>query len=206
MDCWIIVFYMKEKSEIIVIAQEIFKRYGYKKTTLKDIGEAVGLDKTSLYHYFKNKEDLFIEVLLLNFQRYKDQFTTISQPLSVQEQVYLFFEYHLKFFLKNSLFSHLISLDFKLLSKNILSRIVEVREFEYQFFSNLIEEGISNGEIRNLNTKQIVTTFFHLLEGLKRNITSNRLILKEEPDLKLILADIRSSIALFFTGIKKLNK
>lgn len=194
-----------EKSEIIVTAQEIFERFGYKKTTLKDIGEAVGLDKTSLYHYFKNKEDLFIEVLLLNFQRYKDQFTTISQPLSVQEQVYLFFEYHLKFFLKNSLFSQLISLDFKLLSKNILYRIVEVREYEYQFFSNLIEEGISKGEIRNLNTKQIVTTFFHLLEGLKRNITSNQLIHKEEPDLKLILADIRSSIALFFTGIKKLT-
>ncbi|QEE14515.1 TetR/AcrR family transcriptional regulator [Promethearchaeum syntrophicum] len=196
---------MMEKSEIIVTAQEIFERFGYKKTTLKDIGEAVGLDKTSLYHYFKNKEDLFIEVLLLNFQRYKDQFTTISQPLSVQEQVYLFFEYHLKFFLKNSLFSQLISLDFKLLSKNILYRIVEVREYEYQFFSNLIEEGISKGEIRNLNTKQIVTTFFHLLEGLKRNITSNQLIHKEEPDLKLILADIRSSIALFFTGIKKLT-
>lgn len=51
------------KDRIIEGAAHCFVRYGYSKTTLDDIGKSVGLKKNSLYHYFKNKEDIFFAVL-----------------------------------------------------------------------------------------------------------------------------------------------
>lgn len=51
------------RDNIIVVSQDIFKRYGYKKTTLDDIAIAVGKGKSSLYYYFSSKEDLFLAVI-----------------------------------------------------------------------------------------------------------------------------------------------
>jgi len=36
-----------------------FARYGYRRTSLGDIAEEVGLSRPALYHYFRNKEDVF---------------------------------------------------------------------------------------------------------------------------------------------------
>lgn len=52
------------RENILKIAQEIFSKYGYKKTTLDDIANAVRKGKSSLYYYFKSKEDLFQAVIL----------------------------------------------------------------------------------------------------------------------------------------------
>jgi len=52
------------KESILKIAQEIFSKYGYKKTTLDDIANAVRKGKSSLYYYFKSKEDLFQAVIM----------------------------------------------------------------------------------------------------------------------------------------------
>ena len=51
------------RESILKIAQEIFSKYGYKKTTLDDIANAVRKGKSSLYYYFTSKEDLFQEVI-----------------------------------------------------------------------------------------------------------------------------------------------
>ncbi len=51
------------RENILNIAQEIFSKYGYKKTTLDDIANAVRKGKSSLYYYFNSKEDLFQAVI-----------------------------------------------------------------------------------------------------------------------------------------------
>jgi AcrR family transcriptional regulator len=52
------------RETILKIAQDIFSKYGYKKTTLDDIANAVRKGKSSLYYYFKSKEDLFQAVIM----------------------------------------------------------------------------------------------------------------------------------------------
>jgi AcrR family transcriptional regulator len=44
-------------------ARHIFERYGYRKTTIEDIGKACGFGKAALYHYFTSKEEIFAEVV-----------------------------------------------------------------------------------------------------------------------------------------------
>jgi AcrR family transcriptional regulator len=51
------------REAILQIAQDIFSKYGYKKTTLDDIANAVRKGKSSLYYYFNSKEDLFQAVI-----------------------------------------------------------------------------------------------------------------------------------------------
>lgn len=49
--------------EILQAAQEAFARHGYKKTTLEDIADRLGMVKSALYYYYPNKQELFIAVI-----------------------------------------------------------------------------------------------------------------------------------------------
>lgn len=52
-----------KREEILQTALEVFSRQGYRKASLREISEAVGLTQAGLLHYFDSKEELFAEVL-----------------------------------------------------------------------------------------------------------------------------------------------
>lgn len=54
---------MTKKEMILEAASQCFARYGFDKTTLDDIGNQVGLNKASLYYYYKNKEMIYAAVI-----------------------------------------------------------------------------------------------------------------------------------------------
>ena len=54
---------MDTKQQIIMSALELFFNNGYEKTSLNDITGKVSITKPALYYYFKNKHELFIEVV-----------------------------------------------------------------------------------------------------------------------------------------------
>ncbi len=56
---------VNKRHRILQAASEVFARYGYDKTTLEDIGKKCGLNKASLYHYFRNKEDIYVQVIMV---------------------------------------------------------------------------------------------------------------------------------------------
>ena len=50
-------------QELLKAALEVFARNGYRNTTLEEIGEAAGVTKGAIYHYFANKESLLLAVI-----------------------------------------------------------------------------------------------------------------------------------------------
>jgi len=53
----------KKKEKIIESATNIFSRFGIKKSTMDEIAQKIRMGKSTLYHYFKNKEEIFLEVV-----------------------------------------------------------------------------------------------------------------------------------------------
>jgi AcrR family transcriptional regulator len=51
------------KEQIIEAAREVFAKYGYRKTTIEDIASAVYKAKSSVYHYFTGKDEIFRAVI-----------------------------------------------------------------------------------------------------------------------------------------------
>ena len=51
------------RNAIISIASEVFARFGFKKTTVDDIAQALRKGKSSIYYYFSSKEDIFRAVV-----------------------------------------------------------------------------------------------------------------------------------------------
>lgn len=62
------------KEVILIKAKEVFSKFGFRKTSLDDIARACGKGKSSLYYYFKNKEEIFEEVIARDVDRMKADF------------------------------------------------------------------------------------------------------------------------------------
>lgn len=54
------------RTGIVNAATRLFSEKGYAQTTMSDIARAVGLQQSSLYYWFRNKEQLLGETLLVN--------------------------------------------------------------------------------------------------------------------------------------------
>jgi AcrR family transcriptional regulator len=80
-----------KKEQVLQAASEVFARFGFDKTTLDDIGRRAGLNKASLYYYFKNKEEIFIAVVLAETQAFVGDLQHKTLEISdVREQVQFF--------------------------------------------------------------------------------------------------------------------
>lgn len=51
------------RNTIVSIASEVFAKFGFKKTTVDDIAQALSKGKSSIYYYFSSKEDIFKAVV-----------------------------------------------------------------------------------------------------------------------------------------------
>ena len=52
-----------KREEILSRALEVFAEKGYRRASLREIAESVGLSQAGLLHHFSSKEELFAEVL-----------------------------------------------------------------------------------------------------------------------------------------------
>jgi AcrR family transcriptional regulator len=52
----------KKRSEIVDIAAQVFLEEGYERASMSEIAGRVGGSKTTLYGYFKSKQELFVAV------------------------------------------------------------------------------------------------------------------------------------------------
>ncbi len=55
--------YDEIKEQIKTAAKDMFCKYGYTKTSMKDIANHSNKSKSSIYHYFENKESVFVTVV-----------------------------------------------------------------------------------------------------------------------------------------------
>jgi AcrR family transcriptional regulator len=52
------------RKKIIITSGQIFSRYGFRKTTMDEIAGALKMGKSSIYYYYKSKEEIFEAVVL----------------------------------------------------------------------------------------------------------------------------------------------
>ncbi|MCB9482098.1 MAG: TetR/AcrR family transcriptional regulator [Desulfobacteraceae bacterium] len=67
------------RNTILDVTRELFLSQGYKKTTIRQIIEKAGIKTGSLYHFFKDKEDIFLNIVreaYFDFIEYSDTITS----------------------------------------------------------------------------------------------------------------------------------
>jgi AcrR family transcriptional regulator len=63
-----------QRGQILEAAESVVRSFGYAKTTMADIARAMRRGKSSLYHYFPSKEQIFVELLRKEIEDLKGEF------------------------------------------------------------------------------------------------------------------------------------
>jgi TetR/AcrR family fatty acid metabolism transcriptional regulator len=54
---------MSKRNAILAAATRLFSRKGFKGTSMAELSKATGAAGGTIFHHFKNKEDLFLNML-----------------------------------------------------------------------------------------------------------------------------------------------
>lgn len=192
------------KERIGQAAIECFERYGLEKTTLEDIAKTVGLNKTSLYYYYKNKEDIFIEVAIREGQSFIDtlQKSTLKKK-GVENQISFYLESRLNYY-TNVLNMNRVSVES--LDK-ILPRFFELYDAmmvqEKAFLTKLLTQAIAHEKLDLTDPENIASVLINFANALKHS-TEQQAILKRqvEIDYAQSLRDTKFLVSLIFRGLR----
>ncbi|MCH6264666.1 MULTISPECIES: TetR/AcrR family transcriptional regulator [Neobacillus] len=73
------------KEQVIVAAKNCIISKGLSNLSMKDIAEEAGISTGIIYHYFKSKEDLLMQVLKVSFRRSHEKVMETVEPLQNPE-------------------------------------------------------------------------------------------------------------------------
>ena len=186
-------------------AMQCFARYGLEKTTLDDIAKAVGLNKASLYYYYKNKEDIFLEVAVNEGeQSIRDLQEKTQQQHGLEQQVAFYLQERFNYY-KNVLNLNKISPE---MVNRLLPRFFELYDGmvqeEIRFLATLISNGIQAEEIMHTDAEQLAGSLMNMCDALKHN-TEQQALLKGSAttDYSMAIANLTLLVNLIFRGLKK---
>jgi TetR/AcrR family transcriptional regulator len=171
-------------DQIIEAAQMRFARYGFEKTTMKEIAGDLNMSKGSLYYYFPDKEnlykaivgkehDLFIHEIRAEIEHSEGPVAILRKIVHVRQEVFkklinlgrtrleLFPEMHL--FMKET--------------------ITDLRKQEKEIILEILEKGMADGIFDIANVEETADLLLDLLRGLRmtmlKEITSFQDLNKE---------------------------
>ena len=184
------------REKLVLVAQETFQRFGFRKTTMDEIAFAASKSKSSLYYYFKSKEDVFEAVVekeagLLRSEIIKKvgECDTAIEKLSVYIYVRMHgFKQMGNFYdaLKDELLSNL----------GFIEKIrIKYDKNEIESITAIINGGIEKKEFKNLNTVLTAKTIVVAMKGLEVPL------LMENTGKKNFKKEIDQMLEVLFYGI-----
>lgn len=165
------------REEIITSAEMVFFEKGLQIATMDEIAERAELGKSTLYLYYKSKEDLYLAVLLRGTEILLKKFEevvasggpTIKLVAGLGEAYYDFFKQHRNYFRMFYFFEN------PQLHKQVSPEMMELCSTSngriWQLIIGLIKRGMDEGLIqKNLNPMQIAVMLWSNSNGLMRQM------------------------------------
>ncbi len=168
------------RRDILDKAREMFSRLSYHKVSLEDISNSLGIGKSTMYHYFPTKEDLFNEVIRENMNRLLDHvYQSLDESKLFEEQLKDLIYLTLQFFEENRDVILLLmreKLDFMNIT-TMKNRFEGKWKLYYdQFinrFSKNLEKAKDEGKVLPLDTTLLLSNIFGTLFAVSFDYTLN---------------------------------
>ncbi len=186
------------RTHIVGIARRIFTRYGFRKTTMEEIARASQMGKSSIYYYFKSKEDIFCAVVEFEAIMLKERLNRIinkDNSPSERLKAYILFRLH-----------HVRTLEnfYAALNEESLSHmgfILEIRRNfeveEQELVSKILEDGMEQ-EVFQLSSSKIgAIAISTMMKGLELPLLLDQ---EHKMDREELMEDL---IRVLFNGILK---
>ncbi len=153
-------------------AMKLFWSRGYSAATMDDLQNAIGLQRGSLYAYFKNKKALFQEALdLYQSEIVLERRKKVQEASSAKEGVELFFQMIIDHSLENPEFPGCLNTntaaELSVIDKEISIRLSKGLKAWEKFWIEILEKAKREGELsKEKDSREIARLLITLTQGI----------------------------------------
>ena len=161
----------KQKYErIIESAVEIFAQKGFHETTMKEIAEAAGVGKGTIYVHFKNKDDLFSKILDRGIdelaQYVNGEINNINTPGKKLKKA---IKAQLKYFNKHEDFCVFAFREVWAYREDLKNKIEKLHNKHTVILKEIINKGIKSGDFQMVNKENTAAAIVGMVWGAAVN-------------------------------------
>ena len=173
-----IIDYDKKKQEIIEKAKIVFAKRGYHNTSLSHISKKCGMGRTTIYQYFKNKDEIFYHTVGSTLEEIQTQVEVIvtNEELSFTEKLKQVVHQLTEGQEDNNTF--ILLLETLLILNRGTNEVIEKIKDDIQrlkdTIENLIREAIEKKEIKPVDSKSFAETIYTFIETFTLKKISNK--------------------------------
>jgi len=168
---------------ILSAAEKVIVAKGYSALTMDDVAREAQLSKATLYHYFRSKGELLLEILGRFFEELEQEVRKINRlRLSARERLRRGIHFYLRFSEEKENISRMLMMDPSVMEKmnifvagegeltseadrRFITKVKTKRKDILNGAAEILEEGISSGEFRKMNVAAAVIFLESLLQG-----------------------------------------
>ncbi|MGQ1890417.1 TetR/AcrR family transcriptional regulator [Thermophagus sp. OGC60D27] len=186
------------RNSILRSARDLFAKYGYRKTTMEDIAVALRKGKSSLYYYFKNKEEIFQAVIELEAEILDNRLWEVVKSQYQPKQKFNDFVVIRMETLRELVNYQRAMRDETYSDYHFLDQVREKAEKnEKEMLKTILEEGVGAGEFDIKNLRLAAIGISTALRGLELPLLRG---IENFDDFRLQLDNI---LSILFYGILK---
>ena len=156
------------RKQILHAAGNVIRQFGFEKTTMNDIARALRKGKSSLYHYFTNKDQIFEEVLKSEIAELKVEFMRVidAEP-TAEGRIRAYVLNRMDMFRKLAR-RHMSFIERTAERYDLLLRIHEEYDHEeVAIISNILTQGVSEGRFAVRDVTTAATTVVTALKAFE---------------------------------------
>jgi AcrR family transcriptional regulator len=178
------------QQQILEAAKRLFAVHGFSKVTMDDVAKAIGKGRSSLYYYYKSKDEIFDAVMDIEI---REMLTAISRAVDqapdTEQKLHAFCATKLHVLREKRPFFKTLDagMDADALSQFNKMQVVhhhQIIQKESAVLAQLLSDGMEKGELRKLPKKEMDMFIFVVLgslHGLKREMILENNFEKIEP-------------------------
>lgn len=155
------------KTEIVNVSARLFKEKGYSAVTMRDIAQAMDIKAASLYNHITSKQEILVLIII----EIAEEFTAIMNEVVLSKETTIskierIIQLHIDITLRDADALACLNNDWMHLADIELQYFVKMRDDYEQNFRAIVQKGIDEGEIKNLNIEVIIFSTLSTLRTL----------------------------------------
>jgi len=156
-----------KQAEIFSAALRLFQEKGYHGASMQDLADAVGMQKASLYYYFRSKEDLLVLVCERGTRALTRELSAIvDAALPPSEKLRRAIECHLVALCEQLELFTVFLHEQKFLSEHQKRRLRGEGKRQAELLEAIIAEGVQTGDFRTVNVPVTVLAILGMCNWL----------------------------------------
>lgn len=137
------------RTELIAVAAQLFSERGYHGTSMQDLGDALGIQRGSLYAHIGSKEDLLLDVVEEGADRFLARGAeAVELDAAASERLRSLLVGHVEIATQHLDASTVFLNEWRYLSPELRDHIQEKRDRYERVVRKIIDDGVASGEFR----------------------------------------------------------